>query len=312
MSKITTDLADPDTRAQVETKLKAIMDAYGVDYSAFTNYGQIRSAMNALIEAAGDVANGSSWPTFKAQINTYWNVDPVTGVFGASDDGFYYDPSDLSTLFQDSAMTTPVTATGDPVGAMMDKSGNVRHLLQSTSAARPVYRTDGTFHWLEFNGTSQWMLAADLDFPADHTIVIGAQHDTGIGAEYLYGLGVITAWAIRMQNGDYGALTDASGWSNLTTDPTQDTTTKHVLSLLYDKSASITPYWNGGVLTASGLPVTSTPSGGFTLGSGETDVWSGGWNGNFYGGAGINRLLTAGERGTFENFAASRAGVTLV
>ncbi|WP_417724552.1 hypothetical protein [Salipiger sp.] len=34
----------------------------------------------------------------------------------------WYDPSDMSTLFQDSAMSTPVTSPGDPVGGMLDKS----------------------------------------------------------------------------------------------------------------------------------------------------------------------------------------------
>ena len=36
--------------------------------------------------------------------------------------GAWYDPSYLSTLFQDSAGTTPVTASGQPVGLMLDKS----------------------------------------------------------------------------------------------------------------------------------------------------------------------------------------------
>ena len=36
--------------------------------------------------------------------------------------GAWYGPSDLSTLFQDSAGTTPVTTTGQPVGLMLDKS----------------------------------------------------------------------------------------------------------------------------------------------------------------------------------------------
>ena len=41
----------------------------------------------------------------------------TSGVAGA-----WYDPSDYSTLFQDSAGTTPVTAVEQPVGLMLDKS----------------------------------------------------------------------------------------------------------------------------------------------------------------------------------------------
>ena len=43
-------------------------------------------------------------------------------LFAASEPGFWYDPSDLSTLFQDAAGTTPVTAAGQSVGLMLDKS----------------------------------------------------------------------------------------------------------------------------------------------------------------------------------------------
>ena len=48
-----------------------------------------------------------------------WN--PRDGLIG-SDQGLWYDPSDLSTLFQDAAGTTPVTAVEQPVGLMLDKS----------------------------------------------------------------------------------------------------------------------------------------------------------------------------------------------
>ena len=50
----------------------------------------------------------------------------------------WLDASDASTLFQDAAATTPATATSDPVGAWLDKSGNARHATQSVSASRPT------------------------------------------------------------------------------------------------------------------------------------------------------------------------------
>jgi hypothetical protein len=45
-------------------------------------------------------------------------------LFAAGEQGFFYDPSDLSTLFQDSAGTTPVTGVEQVVGLMLDKSKN--------------------------------------------------------------------------------------------------------------------------------------------------------------------------------------------
>ena len=63
---------------------------------------------------------------------------PAT-LFAASEPGGWYDPSDLTTLFQDSAGTTPVTAAGQSVGMVLDKSGRGNHLTQSSLSNRPIY-----------------------------------------------------------------------------------------------------------------------------------------------------------------------------
>ncbi len=73
-------------------------------------------------------------------------------LFFNKEEGAWYDPSDLSTLFQDANGTIPVTTDGDPVGLMLDKSGNDNHVTQTVSAARPTYRTDGVLHWLASDG----------------------------------------------------------------------------------------------------------------------------------------------------------------
>ena len=58
--------------------------------------------------------------------------------------GAWYDPSDLTTLFQDSAGTTPVTAVEQPVGLMLDKSKGL--------ALGAELVTNGDFS----NGTTGW------------------------------------------------------------------------------------------------------------------------------------------------------------
>lgn len=78
-------------------------------------------------------------------------------LFAGGVQGVWYDPSDLSTLFQDSAGTTPVTADGDPVGLIRDKSGNGYHASQALAGFRPLYKTSGGLHWLEFAGTDDKM-----------------------------------------------------------------------------------------------------------------------------------------------------------
>ena len=56
----------------------------------------------------------------------------------SENNGAWFDPSDLSTLFQDAAGTTPVTAVEQPVGLWLDKSGNGNHATQSITASRPT------------------------------------------------------------------------------------------------------------------------------------------------------------------------------
>lgn len=56
----------------------------------------------------------------------------------SENNGAWFDPSDLSTLFQDAAGTTPVTAVEQPVGLMLDKSGNGNHATQPITASRPT------------------------------------------------------------------------------------------------------------------------------------------------------------------------------
>lgn len=78
---------------------------------------------------------------------------------GGGTNGAWWDPSDITTLFQDSAGTTAVTADGDPVGLVKDKSGNGRDLTAS-STARPTYKVSGSLAYLSFNGSSNVMTAS--------------------------------------------------------------------------------------------------------------------------------------------------------
>lgn len=73
-------------------------------------------------------------------------------LFKNGEQGVWFDPSDLSTMFQDVDGLEPVTKDGDPVALIKDKSGNDNHATQPTASARPIYRTDGNLHWLEFDG----------------------------------------------------------------------------------------------------------------------------------------------------------------
>jgi hypothetical protein len=61
-------------------------------------------------------------------------------LFRAGEQGAWYDPSDYSTLFQDVAGTTPVTAVEQFVRLMRDKSGRGNHATAPSDPARPILR----------------------------------------------------------------------------------------------------------------------------------------------------------------------------
>ena len=62
-------------------------------------------------------------------------------LFASGEEGVWYDPSDFTTLYTDTAGTTAITAVEQPVGYMADKSGNGNHAVAANgSTARPVLR----------------------------------------------------------------------------------------------------------------------------------------------------------------------------
>jgi hypothetical protein len=89
-------------------------------------------------------------------------LDPTT-LFGVSDTGWVYDLSDMSTLFQNAAGTTPVTAVGQPVGLELDKSkgagysGGVFTGLASEQVINGDFQTDVS-EWSQNSlGTLTWV-----------------------------------------------------------------------------------------------------------------------------------------------------------
>ena len=83
--------------------------------------------------------------TLELFVNTDECLDlKMTEIFERPDTtGIWYDPQDLTTLYQDAQGTLPVYMPGTgqvdpPVGLMMDKSGGGYHAYQSTTTARPT------------------------------------------------------------------------------------------------------------------------------------------------------------------------------
>ena len=78
-------------------------------------------------------------------------IDPEEPLFSNGEQGFFYDPNDLSTMLQDSAGTVPVTGAGQPVGLILDKS---KELALGSELITNGDFSDGTTGWVVKNGTS--------------------------------------------------------------------------------------------------------------------------------------------------------------
>jgi len=198
-------------------------------------------------------------------------------LFTGSETGAWYGPSDLSTLFQDSAGTTPVTTAGEPVGLMLDKSGNGNHATQATAAARPTYQVTpdritvdkvddrlsatvpvGGFTGTLVLGTDQGTASYGVNIP-DGPYDIG-----GRGGLYFPG-NAIVGQLIRdgalsagdaaetetyfVENGataSYGAVTDFSRywreWSEITSFPLIDTSAGTNFFFAWDGCNSLTSF----------------------------------------------------------------------
>jgi hypothetical protein len=112
--------------------------------SSERNFGQFAYRQGRSVWAGGDAQPQGGAPT---------SYDPAS-LFAAGEQGGWYSPSDLSSVFQDDQGLLPVTGDGDPVGLVVDLSGNNADLKQSDPARGPIWRTDGASVWLEYDGVN--------------------------------------------------------------------------------------------------------------------------------------------------------------
>jgi hypothetical protein len=93
-------------------------------------------------------------------------------LFANGEVGGWYDPSNLSTLFQDSAGSIPVTAVGQTVGVMLDTGGNLA--LGAELCTNGTFDTDAT-GWTTASGATLEVIDGTARFYGD-----GAQSYPGI------------------------------------------------------------------------------------------------------------------------------------
>lgn len=100
--------------------------------------------------------------------------DPLTravlAMFANAEKGVMFDLSRKANLYQDSARTTLVDASGDRIGSATDLSPNGKH-ASSAGTARPIWNSGG---YGTFDALDDYLQTAAIDFTATDAVTVVA------------------------------------------------------------------------------------------------------------------------------------------
>lgn len=100
-------------------------------------------------------------------------IDPAT-LFAGSGKGVWFDIYP-TYLFQNSDGSGAVTADGDPVAFIADRSGNGNHWYNTGGTDRPIYRTLGGLHWLQCDGINDSFVTLGLTWAPSSDCYLAVQ-----------------------------------------------------------------------------------------------------------------------------------------
>jgi hypothetical protein len=242
-----------------------------------------------------------------------WQTAPLpvwspADLFASGEQGIWGDVQDISTLFQDTAGTVPVTATGQRVARINDKSGRGNNGVQATVAAQPIYRFDSSIgkYYLEFDGVDD-RLVFPVTLSAIFDRLTVARQETWTANDQLWSQGSTGSPELRQFTASPGLRIIGP----VTTMPTNN-------GLIVGTTGLITELLNGTASNVSlqinnNTPTTSTSTGFAAPTSLALGARTGGTlAGNFrvYEFVVTNNLLAANLL-EWKNYAASRYGITL-
>lgn len=115
------------------------------------------------------------------------NIDDlINDLFSNGELGFAYDYNDFSTMFQDQAGTIPITAAGQKIKRILDKSGNAKHAMQYVDDFSPTLQYDAVTnkYYADFDGTNDFLATSAINLTSidSMTLMVGMnQATTGFG-----------------------------------------------------------------------------------------------------------------------------------
>lgn len=213
-------------------------------------------------------------------------------LFANGENGFLALFNTIADMAQSADGSTPVTASGQPVGRVQDKSPNARHGVQATVANKPTYTESGNQKFLQLDGATD-----RIAFP----FTLGAAGTLGVAFRATSN-GTVRQYVLADTAGSTVALGMAYP-SNRPEIIVVGTTDVGIIDDISGQDVVLIVTWSGGTLTRylNGVQrgtntYTGTPAGSGTVTLGGA---SGGTNrpqnGRDYSAFGINRVLTTDE-----------------
>lgn len=233
----------------------------------------------------------------------------LVSLFGASDLGALYLPWVLASLAQDSAGTTAVTSDNDPIGRILDITGNGNDLTQATGTNRPLYRLGSGLHSMQFDGTNDSLEGAYTQTAYPLTIMVAAEYETVQEG----GVAVVSQSDTIYKQVQYESNVTQNRWGaedrNAGTISAIDTaasaTGAVVLRAEFTSSQTLLQIDNETAVTSVNTNAFGTPT-EILLGRQATDFYAG----RIFGALIIDRILTSAERDLATGALATFAGIT--
>ena len=248
----------------------------------------------------------------------------IKKLFANGEQGFFYDTNDLSTMFQDAAGTVPVTAVGQPVGLVKDKSGRNNHAYQTNAASRPLLQRNATTgaYYLAFDGTDDFLVTNSINFTGTDKVSLfaGVRKLSDVASAALVELsansgannGVFALWSPLTALPNYACFSRGTLTSSSVTPSNYPSPNSAVLSAKYSISQDVN------ALRVNSIQAIQNPADQGTGNYGNYPLYIGRrggtalpFNGHIYSLIGIGRLTTDSETIALEKSIAKNTGVTL-
>ncbi len=199
---------DPVSKSSKTWAGEAKASADRVDLGALDAavYATGADAAQTALDVLSTSVNATRVENAVASLNSNMYDDAVADILSVGDTS-WWDPSDISTLWQDAARTVPVTATGQTVLAIDDKGSAGLHLTNLTGTAG-TYEVDARgYGYIDHSGGDGALYATGVNFAQPFTMIGAAVPSVGAGYVMTAGTGATRKFAINVKTSGAAAVT---------------------------------------------------------------------------------------------------------